>query len=442
MSTPLHPSAKRYPPDEDEDLLTPGQSARSRYKRPKRESSLTRAVGQQRLILKTKMEQTPDGSSPAPPGSSHPVLNRFVTDSSLTQQNTARRPRPLTQHQLAVEQNRRQRIEYILAKRRNEAYRMLRAKRETEIPFARYGRLLEPLPDGYDTEDDESSWGKGGILPNPEEEEDYGECASYYLSVLRKASRRLDRWDYEDANGPKKDRKKEREERQKAKQTTLALEHSLDLGGRAPTSARSRARAARNARRKLAEAAGATTTAAGASGSTSTPRPKSSRSRPSRGGAGAAANPAGDAGKDGLDARPLPDHEASSMPADGEDGLDDIDRELLGEGSGDEDDGPVVRDDRTAPVGERGDADSFMGEVADEDADALSSDDDGEDDDLDEGDADENSSTFDGGHGSGASDASSVAGEGPGPAPDTHDSVDRHRPAHDQEDHETMDDRD
>lgn len=441
MSTPLHPSAKRYPPDEDEDLLTPGQSARSRYKRPKRESSLTRAVGQQRLILKTKMEQTPDGSSPAPPGSSHPVLNRFVTNSSLTQQNTARRPRPLTQHQLAVEQNRRQRIEYILAKRKNEAYRMLRAKRETEIPFARYGRLLEPLPDGYDTEDDESSWGKGGILPNPEEEEDFGECASYYLSVLRKASRRLDRWDYEDANGPKKDRKKEREERQKARQSTLALEHSLDLGGRAPTSARSRARAARNARRKLAEAAGATTTtAAAASGSTSTPRPKSSRSRPSRA-AGAPTSAAGDAGKEGLDAQPLPDHEASSMPADGEDGLDDIDRELLGEGSGDEDDGPVVRDDRAAPVGERGDADSFLGEGGDEDADALSSDDDGEDDDLDEGDADENSSTFEGGHGSPGSDASSVAGEGTGPATDLHDSADRRRAA-DGQDHETMDDRD
>lgn len=421
MSTPLHPSIKRYPPDDEDDYQTPGQSARSRYKRPKRDSSLNRSVGGQRIVLKTKLENTPDAASPAPPGSSHPILNRFVNEPALPQQSSSRRPRPLTQHQLAVEQNRRQRIEYLLAKRKTEAYRMLRAKRESEIPFARYGRLLQGLPDGYDTEDEHNSWGKGGLNPNPEEEEDFGENASYFLSVIRKAARRLDRWDHDDANGPKRDRKKEREERQRDRLNRLT-ESALDGSGRAPTSARSRARAARNARRKLAGA-----TADGASGSTlkaqsgSASRPKTSRSRGPHDEADAQAA-TDDAVRDGLEA-PSRDHELSPMPAsaqlgdddiegEGEEGLDDIDRELLGEGSGDEDEGPSRLGGPSRPS-EPGYEDSFL-EGADDDADGLSSDDNDEeadDDDLDEGEGDENSSTFEGGHGYAASETSSVAPE-------------------------------
>ncbi|GAQ07926.1 ino eighty subunit 1 [Aspergillus lentulus] len=419
----MRPPSKR-PADPDEGYLTPTQSSRSESKRPKRESSLNRSVGQQRLILKTKMEQTPDASSPAPPGSGHPILNRFVTESTIGQPPSSRRPRPLTQHQLAVEQNRRQRIDYLLAKRKNEAYRILRAKRENEIPFARYGRLLQSLPEGYDTEDEEASWGKGGLIPHHEEEEDFGESAGYFLSVIRKAARRLDRWDYENANGPKRDRKKEREERQKARQNGYAMD-ALDLSGRASMSARSRARAARNARRKLAEAeagaSGATAGEASKGQTASSSRSKSSRSRPSRGAGGASS---GVAGKDDLDV-PLQDQDLSPLPPsirladedadlDGE-GLDDLDRELLGEGSGDEDDA-ADRDDRSSRPAEPGYEDSFMGGDADDDAEALSSDDEVDDEeDLDDGDGgvdvDENSSTFDGGNGYAASETSSVAGD-------------------------------
>ncbi|EAW25358.1 putative INO80 chromatin remodeling complex (Ies1) [Aspergillus fischeri NRRL 181] len=419
----MRPPSKR-PVDTDEGYLTPTHSSRSESKRPKRESSLNRSVGQQRLILKTKMEQTPDASSPAPPGSGHPILNRFVTESTIGQPPSARRPRPLTQHQLAVEQNRRQRIDYLLAKRKNEAYRILRAKRESEIPFARYGRLLQSLPEGYDTEDEEASWGKGGLIPHHEEEEDFGESAGYFLSVIRKAARRLDRWDYENANGPKRDRKKEREERQKARQNGYAVD-ALDLSGRASMSARSRARAARNARRKLAEAeagaSGATAGEASKGQTASSSRSKSSRSRPSRGAGGASS---GVAGKDDLGV-PSQDQELSPLPPsirladedadlDGE-GLDDLDRELLGEGSGDEDD-VADRDDRSSRPAEPGYEDSFMGGDADDDAEALSSDDEVDDEeDLDDGDGgvdvDENSSTFDGGNGYAASETSSVAGD-------------------------------
>ncbi|KAL5362362.1 hypothetical protein BJX96DRAFT_153813 [Aspergillus floccosus] len=391
---------------DDEGPQTPSRS--------QRESPISRSTGHQRLILKTKMEHTPDASSPAPPGSGHPVLSRFAADSASNAPTTSRRPRPLTQHQLAVEQNRRQRIEYLLAKRKGEAYRILRAKRESEIPFVRYGRLLQTLPEGYDTEDEENSWGKGGLLPNPEEEEDFGECANYYLSVIRKAARRLDRWDYENANGPKRDRKKEREERQRARQS-MALESVLDATGRAPTSARSRARAARNARRRLAEA-NAEATGAGApqDATASASRSKSNRSRPNRDGAGDARATGEPTKEDGVGAsrEMSPMHPSGALgdedvDMEGEEGLDDIDRELLGEGSGDDDDG-VPRGPRLSRPAEAGYEDSFMGEAGDEEGDALSSDE--EDDDLDEGegDGDENSSTFEGGH---ASETSSVAGD-------------------------------
>lgn len=307
MSTPLHPSAKRSLDDEDDDL-TPGMS-RPRAKQVKRESSLNRAAGQQRLILKTRMDHTPD-ASPAPPGSTNSMMNRFIPEPSLSQA-PGRRPRPLTQHQIAVEQNRRQRIEYLLAKRRSNAYRVLRAKRNSEIPFGRYGRLLQGLPDGYDTADEENSWGKGGLLPNPDEEDDYGECANFFLSVIRKAARRLDRWDYEDANGPKKDRQKEREERQRTK---AALEADLRAAHN-----RSRPRAPRSS------AAKRKSTGPGATPGTAkkTPvHPKGNR-------------PAG-AGTSGLGTPSwYPEHAAGEEYMEGE--LDDLDRELLGEGSGEED---------------------------------------------------------------------------------------------------------
>lgn len=360
-----------------------------------------------RIVLRTKAEQTPD-ASPAPPGTGHPVLNRFVTEASPHHQGSSRRPRPLTQHQLAVERNRRQRIEYILAKRKGDAYRMLRSKRVHEMPFTRYGRLLQNLPDGYDTEDDKS-WGKGGLLPNPEEEEDFGECANYYLSVIRKASRRLDRWDYENANGPRRDRKKEREERQKAREEALVFDDDID----GKTSSRSRARAQRNAKRKLARAAAAAggTIPSAAASKTSASRSKGNRNRAQKGAAAVSLGASA-----GLD---TPSREGALSPApEGEEGLDDIDRELLGEGSADEDDIPS-RGLEVSGAGEAGYEDSFLGGDADEDADALSSDEedeDGEDEDLDDGDvdmdvegeADDNSSMPDGPARYAASDASGV----------------------------------
>lgn len=430
MSTPLHPSSRRLAPDDDEDWQTPGQSGRGRYKRVKRDSSLTRSAAQQRLILKTKMDQTPDTASPAPPGSGHPILNQFITDPSMSH-TPARRPRPLTQHQLAVEQNRRHRVEYLLAQRKNEAYKNIRAQRETEIPFARYGRLLQSLPDGYDTEDEEHAWGKGGLVPNPEEEEDFGESANYFLSVIRKATRRLDRWDWEDANGPKRDRAKEREERQKAYQNGLLLGSNLDLAAaRATTSSRGRGRSGHGRRKTIGSTASATTTPKRQNG-LALRGGRGGRGRGARGGLAAAAASA--AARNGLEP-PSDQHDHDQLsPAPASEDVDiegEGEETMLGEVSGEEDEFHVHPSSRArGPEAdlhdEQGYDESFIGEGeagegdVDEDAEALSSenedehdeeadedeiDDAGEGEDIDvegegEGEGDENSSTYEGGNG-------------------------------------------
>ncbi|KAL1965669.1 hypothetical protein VTN77DRAFT_5346 [Rasamsonia byssochlamydoides] len=445
-STPIHPSGRRLV-DEDDDWATPG-SARGRYKRVKGDSSIGRSAAQQRLILKTKMDQTPDAASPAPPGSGHPVLNQFVTEPAIPSQNQPpRRPRPLTQHQLAVEQNRRQRIEYLLAQRKNETYRVIRAQRQSEIPVVRYSRMLQSLPDDYDT-DDENSWGKGGLIPNPEEQEDFGEAAHYFLSVVRKAARRLDRWDWENANGPRKDRKKAREERQKAYRNGAAI---VGLGAaRTTPSSRvaGRVKPARSVKRKVVA-------------TTATPVKKSSvtaSTRISKGGRATKPDESSEMGVAAVSTKAgaepsSPSHpQLSPMPAsarsvdddvEGDETLDDIDKELLGEASGneeaeDEEDATQLEGVSAIPGsdihGENGYEESFVeggaGDGEEEEGDGLSSDNDEEHDDeaddeeLDEGegegdgegdvdvegDGGDNSSTFEGGNGYAASDSSSEAG--------------------------------
>ncbi|PGH15685.1 hypothetical protein AJ79_02279 [Helicocarpus griseus UAMH5409] len=205
-----------YPQEEEYEL--PPRLPRVRGgRRSKRDSSThgsVRTSQPRRIVLKTRMDQTPDTVSPAPPGSAHPVLNQFGTGTGTTgptssssrailpqQQvvsgsSSSRRPRPLTQHQLAVEQNRKQRVDYLLAQRRSAALKEIRARRQNEVPFVRAGRLLQNLTEDYDT-DEEGSWGKGGLCPHPADSEDYGEAAGFYCSVLKRAARRLQRWDWD-----------------------------------------------------------------------------------------------------------------------------------------------------------------------------------------------------------------------------------------------------
>ena len=67
-------------------------------------------------------------------------------------------------------------------------------KSSSSMGMLAYERILE-VPDMYDTED-EKSWGPAGLVPKPgRESEDYGEEAIRHKKIVDRALRRLDRVD-------------------------------------------------------------------------------------------------------------------------------------------------------------------------------------------------------------------------------------------------------
>jgi len=144
----------------------------------------------QRIILKTRVDQVPDLSSPVPPGIGHPVLHPNNPDGV-----NQKRPRPQTAHQQAVNENRKARVEHILHNKLKEEHAHHRNRRKHREGFlVKAARRISELPDLYDSED-ENSWGPGGLVPNPGEEEDYGEEAMYKQKILNRALRRVSRWE-------------------------------------------------------------------------------------------------------------------------------------------------------------------------------------------------------------------------------------------------------
>src|SRR5271170_390221 len=204
-----HPGRGRYKRVKAKDRENSGQSGGT--------AALTSSSG--RLLHKTQKAQpypadpgTPDGgagATPQPPGAAHPILHQYgPTTEALTRGdaplgasagNTGsvhRRPRPLTQHQLQVEANRRARVERILAAKKREVFAALRNKRERSHFVLRAAKRIQNLPVGYDSEDEATSWGMGGSGPNPNggEEDDYGEEAESWSRVLRNTKKRLTKW--------------------------------------------------------------------------------------------------------------------------------------------------------------------------------------------------------------------------------------------------------
>ena len=189
---------------------------RGRYKRTKKDKDGTGQTSSSgRALTKTSKAQnqsladpdTPDSLHALPPGSSHPILNQFSSDGTLrdplaatttntTSAGTGRRPRPLTQHQLAVEAHRRQLTENLLARKKKEVFAELCQRRENTDFVLRAAQRISNLPMGYDSEDEEKSWGMGGLGPNPMdgEEDDFGEEAEMWTGVVAKVKRRLERW--------------------------------------------------------------------------------------------------------------------------------------------------------------------------------------------------------------------------------------------------------
>lgn len=156
-------------------------------------SSMTRNPSNpQRLVLKTHLD-FPQYSSPAPPGSGHPILHSAGANGM-----GSRRQRPETSHQRAVNMNRKMRMDHILHTQIGAVHKD--ARQHKKHVSSSFGLMVmnrvKKLPEMYDTED-EGSWGPGGLVPGVGEREDFGEEALAYKKSIDRAVRRLER----EANG-------------------------------------------------------------------------------------------------------------------------------------------------------------------------------------------------------------------------------------------------
>ncbi|KAF4585749.1 Ino eighty subunit 1 [Ophiocordyceps camponoti-floridani] len=127
----------------------------------------------------------------------------------------ARKPRPPTAHQLAVERNRNERVEYILDRGlRRHHHKSRKVRRQDGAIFRAYQRLQAQEDGLEDSEGDEASGpranvkadkaaaasgpfrerGVGGLCLLATENDDYGEEVSSYAAALRRSTRRLARW--------------------------------------------------------------------------------------------------------------------------------------------------------------------------------------------------------------------------------------------------------
>lgn len=123
-----------------------------------------------------------------------------------------KRTRPLTQHQLAVEQYRRRRVEVILDRGIRVEYRAAAKRRKAQSSFLRAWIRCKGMQDGYDTDDDTNAQAShpsdpdsgrtqtptpAGLIPIDfgGEVDDHGEEAYYRAKMLKRALRRLDRWE-------------------------------------------------------------------------------------------------------------------------------------------------------------------------------------------------------------------------------------------------------
>ncbi|KAI1180947.1 hypothetical protein F4777DRAFT_527619 [Nemania sp. FL0916] len=136
-----------------------------------------------------------DASSPAGPGS-------HAAEGILP-----RKPRPPTAHQLAVERNRSQRVEYILDRGLRRQHHLSRKMRRQEGVLIRTKRRLDAMTDPFVDSDEEDlkthvssrsvfrDRGFGGLCQLALEDDNFGEEPASYAAAIRRASRRLKRWD-------------------------------------------------------------------------------------------------------------------------------------------------------------------------------------------------------------------------------------------------------
>ena len=153
--------------------------------------------------MKSRNDRIPDSSSPVPPGYAPPNLNSYPSGDMAQQADAVTsapplkaRPRPRTSHQLRIERHRQETVYHELDLRLQSEHTEFQRHRESEPTVARAWRRIAQLPPMYDSDDEDGSWGPGGLVPNPGygEEDDHGEEAAHWAKVMNKSSKRVTKW--------------------------------------------------------------------------------------------------------------------------------------------------------------------------------------------------------------------------------------------------------
>lgn len=120
-----------------------------------------------------------------------------------------RKPRPPTAHQLAVERNRHERVEYILEHGlRRQHHKSRKQRRQDGAIYRAYRRVHADMDPLQDSDSDSAppknltvsstqpfrERGIGGLGSLADEDDDFGEAVYTYSAALRRSTRRLSRW--------------------------------------------------------------------------------------------------------------------------------------------------------------------------------------------------------------------------------------------------------
>ncbi|KAF3005758.1 hypothetical protein E8E13_006934 [Curvularia kusanoi] len=197
--------------NDDAPMSTPAPSksaGRSNWSRSKAGTGGPRSF-RSKLDAHAQDAQSPSGNAPTFSGPHGFYLPLNGSDPAH------KRTRPLTQHQLAVEQYRRRRVDVILDRGLRIEYQAAAKRRRTANSFLRAWIRCKGMADGYDTEDeaqgghtatnnqdDHASTNTpppmpAGLVPLDfgGEVNDHGEESYYRAKMLSRAIRRLDHWE-------------------------------------------------------------------------------------------------------------------------------------------------------------------------------------------------------------------------------------------------------
>lgn len=192
--------------NEDGPVSTPASKGPGRGNWSRKAGSAARGFKSRLDAANSQDGQSPSGHAPTFSGPHGFYLPLNGSDP------THKRTRPLTQHQLAVEQYRRRRVDVILDRGVRKEYKLGAKRRQARAPLLRAWIRCKGIKDGYDSEEDASdvypqdSEGRNhrgelpplltGLVPLRfgGEEDDYGEECYYRAKMLNRVMRRMDRW--------------------------------------------------------------------------------------------------------------------------------------------------------------------------------------------------------------------------------------------------------